>query len=102
MIKTILAYVITFFIGVFLTFIMNKISKKYKSEKVEGRALRMLLQNNLTNLAFVCLDIKYIMDYQLENWCAMLEVYEALDGDGFIHSLDKKIKSLPVKQSGMV
>lgn len=102
MLETIITYVITFLIGVLLTFIINKISKKYKSEKTEEKALRMLLQNNLTNLAFVCLDLNYIMDYQLENWCTMLEVYEAFDGDGFIHTLDKKIKLLSVKPSNVI
>lgn len=99
---SIIMYIITFLIGVVLTNIINKLVKTYKNEKTERAALMMLLQNNLTNLAYVCMDLGYIMDYQLQNWCNMLEAYEGLDGDGYIHSLDKKVKALEVKKTDVL
>jgi hypothetical protein len=74
----------------------------YKSEKAERKALRLLLQSNLTNLAYVCLELGYIMDYQLQSWSNMLGVYEQLDGDDYIHTLDVKIKQLEVKKTGVL
>lgn len=102
MIETILAYIITFFLGIALTYLVNVIPKTYRNEKTERAAIMMILQNILTNLAFVCLDLGYIMDYQLENWCNMLGAYEKLGGDGYIHALDKKVKQLPVRTTDVL
>ena len=102
MINSIITYIITFLIGALLTYLIKVIPKQYKNERIEREALLMLLQNNLTNLAFVCIDLGYIMDYQLENWCNMLKVYEALGGNGYIHALDVIIKKLEVKKTSVL
>lgn len=102
MINSIITYIITFLIGALLTYLSSIIPKVLNGEKNEKKALIMLLQNNLTNLAYVCMDLGYIMDYQLQNWCNMLESYEGLGADGYIHSLDKKIKQLPVKTTDIL
>lgn len=102
MIETILAYCITFFLGIALTYLVKVIPKTYKNEKNERAALMILLQNALTNLAYVCIDLGYIMDYQLKLWCNMLRAYEDLDGDDFVHSLDEIVKTLPVKTSNVL
>ena len=98
MINSIITYIITFLIGALLTYLLSIIPKIFAQRK----ALMMILQNILTNLAFVCLDLGYIMDYQLENWCNMLEAYEKLGGDGYIHSLDLKVKQLEVKKTDVL
>jgi hypothetical protein len=100
--ETIIKYCITFFLGILLTHLVDKVTKMYKSEKAERKALRLLLQSNLTNLAYVCLELGYIMDFQLKSWCNMLEAYESLDGDDYIHTLDGKIKQLEVKKTGVL
>ena len=102
MIETILAYCITFFLGIALTYLVKVIPKTYRNEKTERKALMMLLQNNLTNLAYVCMDLGYIMDYQLENWCNMLSAYEGLKGNSYIHTLDKKVKALEVRKTDVL
>ena len=102
MTQTIITYIITFLIGSLLTYLLSIIPKLFKSGKTERKALLMLLQNNLTNLAFVCIDLGYIMDYQLENWCNMLKVYEALGGDGYIHALDAIVKKLEVRKTNVL
>lgn len=98
MINSIITYIITFLIGALLTYLLSVIPKIFAQRK----AIMMILQNILTNLAFVCLDLGYIMDYQLENWCNMLNAYEKLGGDGYIHALDIKIKQLPVKTTDVL
>lgn len=100
--KTIITYIITCLLGMFLSFIVNKIVKTIKGEKTERRALMILLQNNLTNLAYVCIELGYIMDYQLKLWCNMLAIYESLDGNDFVHSLDEIVKKLPVKTTNVL
>jgi len=98
MINSIITYIITFLIGALLTYLLSVIPKVFAQRK----AIMMILQNILTNLAFVCIDLGYIMDYQLENWCNMLSSYEKLGGDGYIHALDIKVKQLPVKTTDIL
>jgi len=100
--ETILTYIVTFLIGILLTSLIAGATDLFKGNKNERKALMMLLQNNLTNLAFVCLDLGYIMDYQLENWCNMLEAYEGLKGNGYIHALDTQIQKLPIKKTDVL
>ena len=103
---SIIIYIITFLIGALLSYLIKTIPKKIKKETTDINnikvALRTILKNDLTNSGIVCLDIGYIWDFQLENWCDLMKSYEAFDGDGYIHTLDQKIKQLPVKKTDIL
>ncbi len=64
-----------------------------KNEKLQNMALLTLLKNNLTSTYFVYNELKEIPDYVYQNFLDMLEVYEALGGDGFIHKIAKKMEN---------
>lgn len=98
MINSITTYIITFLIGVFLTALLGLIPKL----KAYKEAILMMLQHDLTNLAFVCLDLGYITDYQLKSWSNMKRVYKMLGGNDYIDALDEKIKQLPVKTTDVL
>ena len=98
MINSIITYIITFLIGCFLTSLIGLIPKL----KAYREAILMMLQHDLTNLAFVCIDLGYIMDYQLKSWSNMKRVYKLLGGNDYIDALDEKIKQLPVKATGIL
>ena len=70
-----------------------KALKDYKSKSnATNKALKIMLQNNLTNTYFVYSTKKKIPDYVYKNWLNMLDEYENLDGDDYIHTLATKMK----------
>ena len=58
-----------------------------------NKALKIMLQNNLTNTYYVYSTKKKIPDYVYQNWLNMLEEYENLEGDDYIHTLAEKMKT---------
>ena len=90
--------VITFVISTVLGYCLNVIkgykikSKKEKAnENVQNEALLYLLQSKLTDIYFMYEDKKAIPDYIYKNWKNLLAIYEKLDGDDYIHTLDEKM-----------
>ena len=71
----------------------DKIKTKEENEKVQNIALQTLLKSQLTNIYFVYSELKEIPDYIYQNFLDMLKVYESLDGDGFIHTLARKMEN---------
>lgn len=109
MIEKIILTIITFFVSSLLGYSMGKIKElknlikeKEEKEQAQNEALMCLLQNSLTNIAFVYLDVKEIPDVALKNWVNMMKPYERLGGDDYIHELDIAIKKLPVKITGII
>ena len=82
---TILKFVITGILGYAIA-----IFKNYRAIR---SALKIMLQNNLTNTYFYYADEKKIPDYVYKNWLSMLKEYENLDGDDYIHNLADKMKN---------
>ena len=99
---TIINTAIGFITTTLLGYCLGLIKKRKQSEKSQNDALKFLLQNSLTNIAYVYIEIGEIPDYVLKNWINLLEPYEELDGDGYIHELDKLVKNLPVKVTGVI
>lgn len=93
MVETIIKTAINYLVPIILGFLISKIGTLKKKEKATDVALRTLLQNSLTNTYFVYADKKVIPDYMYKNWVNMLDIYEALDGDDYIHTLDSKMKT---------
>ena len=97
-INTIISLVISGALGYCISYIKNYRNK----EKAQNNALKTLLQNSLTNIYYVYNEVGVIPDYALKNWVNLLSSYEALDGDDYIHELDKRIKKMKVKITGVM
>lgn len=80
----------------------NKLNKKTENEKVQNLALQALLKSQLTNVYFVYSELKQIPDYAYQNFLDLLKVYESLDGDGFIHSIAKKMENWEIVKTDIL
>ena len=97
-IKTILQFVLTAALGYCVSVIKN-----YKKKaNATNRALKIMLQNNLTNTYFVYSTKKKIPDYVYKNWLNMLDEYEALEGDDYIHTLASKMQSWEIVRTDIL
>ena len=97
-INTAIGFATTTLLGYLLGMIINKV----KNEKQQNEALKCLLQNSLTNIFYVYNELGEIPDYALKNWINLMKPYEALEGDDYIHELDKIIKKMPIKVTGII
>lgn len=80
----------------------NTLKKKIENEKVQNMALQALLKSQLTNVYFVYSELKQIPDYAYQNFLDLLKVYESLDGNGFIHSIAKKMESWEIVKTDIL
>lgn len=99
---TALNTIITFFVSSFLGYSVKTIKDYKKKNKGQEIALRALLKSQLTNIYFEYSEMKQIPDYVYQNFLDMLEVYESLDGDGYIHNLAKKMESWEVVKTDIL
>lgn len=93
-VNTVITFVISGSLGYCVSAIKNykkKILEKRENESVQNKALLTLLRNNLVNTYFDYNKKKQIPDYIYQSFLAELEVYEALGGDGFVHTIAKKM-----------
>jgi len=80
----------------------NKAKKVKDNEKMQNLALLTLLKNNLTSTFFLYNELKQIPDYVYQNFLDMLDVYEALGGDGFIHNIAKKMENWEIVKTDVM
>jgi len=80
----------------------KKLKAKEKNENVQNEALKAILKSQLTNIYFVYSELKQIPDYAYQNFLDMLKVYESLGGNGFIHSIAKKMEDWEITKSGIL
>lgn len=99
---TALNTIITFFVSSFLGYSVKTIKEYKKKNKGQEIALRALLKSQLTNTYFVYSEVKQIPDYVYQNFLDMLEVYESLQGNGFVHTLAKKMESWEVVKTDIL
>ena len=85
-------WVITAIVIPIVTFLIGRM----KRDKIQSEALKILLQNALTNQYFVYEKEKEMYDYQYRNWLNMLAIYEALGGDEYIHELAERMKNFRI------
>lgn len=109
MIQTIITTIITFIISSLLGYCLslinnykNKIKETKTNEQVQNVALRTLLKSQLTNTYFVYNEIKEIPDYVYANFLDMLKVYESLGGNGFIHTIAKKMEEWKITKTDIM
>lgn len=109
MIQTILTVSVSTITGSIIGYLIS-ILKKYKekftqkneNEKLQNTALQALLKGQLTNTYFVYNELKKIPDYAYQNFLDMLQVYESLDGDGFIHTIARKMESWEITKTDIL
>lgn len=85
---TILKFVLTGALG----YLVSVVKNYKKKTNATNNALKIMLQNNLTNTYYVYSTKKKIPDYVYKNWLNMLKEYENLEGDDYIHILAEKMK----------
>lgn len=109
MVQTIINTVITFIISGVLGYTVRrakeykeKLNKKTENENIQNLALQSLLKSQLTNIYFVYSEMEVIPDYAYQNFLDMLKVYEGLNGDGFIHSIAKKMESWKITKTDIL
>lgn len=109
MIQTIINTVITFIVSGLLGYSVSriksykeKLNKKTENEEIQNLALQSLLKSQLTNIYFVYNELEAIPDYAYENFLDMLKVYEGLNGDGFIHSIAKKMEKWKITKTDIM
>lgn len=90
--EPIIIKIINYFIPIILGYCISVIKNYNKKTKANNSALKIMLQSNLTNTYFVYSTKKKIPDYVYKNWLNMLDEYEKLDGDDYIHTLSKKME----------
>lgn len=97
-IDTVLKFVLTGALG----YLINVLKNYKKKTGATNNALKIMLQTNLTNTYFVYSTKKKIPDYVYRNWLNMLEEYEKLNGDDYIHTLAEKIKSWEIVRTDIL
>lgn len=104
-INTTITFIISSILGYCVSVIKNykkKLKNKEKNENIQNIALQALLKSQLTNVYFVYSELKQIPDYAYQNFLDMLNVYESLDGDGFVHTIAKKMESWDIKKTDIL
>lgn len=104
-INTIVTFIISTILGYCVSRIKtykDKLAKQKENENIQNVALQALLKSQLTNVYFVYSELKQIPDYAYQNFLDMLKVYEGLDGDGFVHSIAKKMESWEIVKTDIL
>lgn len=65
--------------------------------KNNNEAIKCGLRNDMLEIWDKCKNDKAITKYQLESFMASRDLYYKKKGDGFIHTIDKKIQSFEIK-----
>ena len=100
--EDIIMKIINYLIPVVLGYCISVITSYRKKNKAVNNALKIMLQNNLTNTYFVYSTKKKITDYVYKNWLNMLDEYEALEGDDYIHILADRMKSWEIVRTDIL
>ena len=94
--------VITFVVSGLLGYSVSVIKNYKKKTTSTNNALKILLQNNLTNSYFVYSIDKKIPDYVYRNWLNMLKEYKALGGNDFVDTLSHKMESWEITNTNIL
>jgi hypothetical protein len=95
-ISTTITFIISSILGYCVSVIKNynkKIKEKETNENIQNTAIRTILKSQLTKTYFVYSEIKQIPDYVYQDFLDMLKVYESFGGNGFVHTLARKMEN---------
>lgn len=104
-INTAITFIVSSILGYCVSLIKNykkKLKDKTENENIQNLALQTLLKGQLTNVYFVYSELKQIPDYAYQNFLDMLKVYEGLGGDGFIHSIARKMETWEIVKTDIL
>lgn len=104
-INTAITFIVSSMLGYCVSLIKNykkKLKDKTENENIQNLALQTLLKSQLTNVYFVYSELKQIPDYAYQNFLDMLKVYESLGGDGFIHSIARKMETWEIVKTDIL
>lgn len=104
-INTLITIIISSILGYCVSVIKNykkKIEDNKKNENMQNMALLTLLKGNLTNTYFVYSELRQIPDYAYQNFLDTLNVYENLGGNGFIHTIAKKMEDWEIVKTDIL
>lgn len=102
---TVVSFIVTGVLGYLTAKVKDykkKLDSKAKNESIQNIALLTLLKGNLTNTYFVYNELKAIPDYAYQTFLDTLAVYESLGGDGFIHSIAKKMEDWEIVKTDIL
>ena len=102
MIQDILIKVVNYLLPIVLGYCFSVIRNYKKKTNATNNALKIMLQNNLTNTYFVYSSKKKITDYVYKNWLNMLDEYENLEGDDYIHILAERMKDWEIVRTDIL
>ena len=71
----------------------SKVKEKEENENIQNVAIRTILKSQLTKTYFVYSELKQIPDYVYQDFLDMLKVYESFGGNGFVHTLARKMEN---------
>lgn len=94
--------IITFIVSGILGYLVKTLKDYRKKEDLQNKALMTLLKNNLVSTYFIYNELKQIPDYVYQNFLDGLEIYENLDGDGFVHNIAKKMESWEIVKTNVL
>lgn len=100
--EQIIAIIINMVVTGVLGYCIKGLKDYKKKSKSTNNALKIMLQNNLTNTYFVYSTKKKIPDYVYKNWLNMLDEYEALEGDDYIHVLSDRMKDWEIVRTDVL
>lgn len=100
--EDIIVKIINYFIPLVLGYLISVVNNYRKKNKATNNALKIMLQNNLTNTYFVYSTKKKITDYVYRNWLNMLDEYEKLEGDDYIHNLADRMKNWEIVRTDIL
>lgn len=107
--NTILTTALSTITGLVIGYVVSKLKdygKKNRelkeNNKRQNEALKLLLQNNLTNIYFVYQKLGEIPDYVYKNWKNMFHIYKILGGNDFVDSLDNRMNKFKIVRTGLL
>jgi hypothetical protein len=80
----------------------NKMKSKEENENIQNVAIRTILKSQLTKTYFVYSELKQIPDYVYQDFLDMLKVYESFGGNGFVHTLAKKMENWEITKTDIL
>lgn len=109
MTQTIMSTTITFIISSILGYCVSviknynkKLKEKEENENIQNIAIRTILKSQLTKTYFVYSEIKQIPDYVYQDFLDMLKVYESFGGNGFVHTLARKMEDWDITKTDIL
>ena len=103
--STTITFIISSILGYCVSVIKNynkKLKEKEENENIQNIAIRTILKSQLTKTYFVYSEIKQIPDYVYQDFLDMLKVYESFGGNGFVHTLARKMEDWDITKTDIL